>query len=141
MCSGLQESSKNTVFSCLSAAGIGSANHRKQIAACQVAAREKTLFFRCALAVQWPIKRDRCARTGWAGVEHQTRLCGLQQPFYEAARKDGGRKDDGPLCLNVHRLHHTVWDQVLLVTLRDGQAGTFGRIIHFIVAIVCLCLG
>lgn len=141
MCSGLQESSKNTVFSCLSEAGMGSANHGKEIAECQVAAGEKTLFLLCALAVQWLIKRDRCARTGRAGVEHQTRLCGLQQPFYEATRKDGGREEDGPLCLNVHWLHRTVWDQVLLVTLRDGRAGAVGQISGFIAPIVCLCLG
>lgn len=56
-------------------------------------------------------------------------------------RKDGGGEDDGPLCLNIHWLHHAVWDQVLLVTLRDGQAGAFGYNIHLIAPVVCLCLG
>lgn len=50
LCSGLQESSKNTVLSCLSEARIDSANHGKQIATCQAAAGVKNSFS----AVLWP---------------------------------------------------------------------------------------
>lgn len=50
MWSGLQESSRNTVLSCLSEARIGSANHMEQIDVCQIAASGKKY---CS-AVFWP---------------------------------------------------------------------------------------
>lgn len=51
MWSELQESSGNTVLSCLSEARIGSANHGEQIDVCQMAASGKKLY--CS-AVFWP---------------------------------------------------------------------------------------
>lgn len=65
-----------------------------------------------------------CAYTRRAGVERQTRLCWLQQPLYESAGEDGGGEDDGPFSMNLHRLHYTVRDQVLLVTWGDRNAHT-----------------
>lgn len=53
--------------------------------------------------------------TRQAGVEHQTGLGGLQQPLDEAAGEDGRGEDDGPLGLDLHWLHHTVGDQVVLM--------------------------
>lgn len=56
------------------------------------------------------------APTGLAGVELQSRPCWLQQPLYETAREERGGEDDGPLSLNLHWLHYTVGDQVILMT-------------------------
>lgn len=124
-CSGLQESNKNTLLSCLSEAGIGSANRRKQI-------KEETVVYH--VMATWRIiflftdficvfvcvnKSVCCAHTWWAGVELQTRLSGLQQPLYEATGEKRRGEDDRPLSLNLHRLHYTVRDQVLLVTWGD----------------------
>lgn len=75
-----------------------------------------TCLFTCVWGIVCVMKCACCAHTMWAGVELQTRLCWLQQSLYETMGEERGREDDGPLSLNLHRLHHTVRDQVLLVT-------------------------
>lgn len=109
-CSELQESSRKTLMSRFSGAGIGSVEpceaNSGVLSLATYAERRLEGNGPCLAGIK---------HTRLAGVEHQAGLGRLQQPLDEATGENGRREDDGPLRLDPHWLDDTVRDQVVLV--------------------------